>query len=221
MCWNQYVSINTFVFGVFVLLLVAFNNQYSSYKIEFFKNPYAYFFVLSVISMQFIEFLLWRNMNNPLINNIVSTLGLIILAFQPFTSILLINNIKLRNNLLTIYSVPALLYLIYTMYSTNIHTEISKKSGHLVWYWNDPNLSLLHILIISLFYLIFLFFPMIYNKYYSFLTFLFIFLVLKYYYYKDQSAESLWCFFGNIMMLVFLIQILIVLPFKEIFSTNK
>lgn len=221
MCWNQYVSINTFVFGVFVLLLVAFNNQYSTYKIEFFKNPYAYFFVLSVISMQFIEFLLWRNMNNPLINNIVSTLGLIILALQPFTSILLIKNIKLRNNLLTIYSVPALLYLIYTMYSTNIHTEISKKSGHLVWYWNDANLSLLHILIISLFYLVFLFFPMIYNKYYSFLTFLFIFLVLKYYYDKDKSAESLWCFFGNIMMLVFLIQILIVMPFKEIFSNNK
>jgi len=221
MCWNQYVSINTFVFGVFVLLLVAFNNQYSSYKIEFFKNPYAYFFVLSVISMQFIEFLLWRNMNNTLINNIVSTVGLIILALQPFTSILLINNIKLRNNLLAIYSVPALLYLIYTIYSTNIHTEISKKSGHLVWYWNDPNLSLLHILIISLFYLIFLFFPMIYNKYYAFLTFLFIFLVLKYYYDKDKSAESLWCFFGNIMMLVFLIQILIVMPFKEIFSTNK
>ncbi len=221
MCWNQYVSINTFVFGVFVLLLVAFNNQYSSYKIEFFKNPYAYFFVLSVISMQFIEFLLWRNMNNPLINNIVSTVGLIILALQPFTSILFINNIKLRNNLLAIYSVPALLYLIYTMYSTNIHTEISKKSGHLVWYWNDPNLSLLHILIISLFYLVFLFFPMIYNKYYAFLTFLFIFLVLKYYYDKDKSAESLWCFFGNIMMLVFLIQILIVMPFKEIFSTNK
>ena len=33
MCWNEYVSINTFIFGVFVLLLIAFNNKYSKYKI--------------------------------------------------------------------------------------------------------------------------------------------------------------------------------------------
>jgi hypothetical protein len=220
MCWNQYVSINTFIFGIFVLLLVAFNNQYSSYKIDFFKNPYAYFFVLSVISMQFFEFLLWRNINNPLINNIVSTFGLIILTLQPFTSLLLINDIKLRNNLLTIYSVPTLLFLIYTIYTTNIHTEISKLS-HLSWYyWTNSNVPLLNILAL-IFYLIFLFFPLIYNKYYQTLVFLFIFLVIKYYYDKDRSANSLWCFFVNIIMLYFLAQILLVLPFNEMTSNKK
>jgi hypothetical protein len=219
MCWNQYVSINTFVFGIFVLLLVAFNNQYSSYKIDFFKNPYAYLFMLSVISMQFIEFLLWRNMNNPLINNIVSTLGLILLAIQPFTSLLLITDIKLRNNLLTIYSVPTLLFLIYTIYSTNIHTEIS-KSGHLVWYWTNSKVPLLDILAL-IFYLIFLFAPIIYNKYYTALTFLFVFFVIKYYYDKDGSANSLWCFFVNIMMLYFLAEILLMLTFNEMISNKK
>jgi hypothetical protein len=220
MCWNQYVSINTFAFGIFVLLLVAFNNQYSSYKIEFFKNSYAYLFVLSVISMQFIEFLLWRNINNPLINNIVSTFGLIILTLQPFTSLLLINDIKLRNNLLTIYSVPTLLFLIYTIYTTNIHTEISKLR-HLSWYyWTNSNVPLLNILAL-IFYLIFLFLPLIYNKYYQTLVFLFIFLVIKYYYYKDRSANSLWCFFVNIVMLYFLIKILLVLPFNEMVSNKK
>jgi hypothetical protein len=219
MCWNQYVSMNTFVFGIFVLLLVAFNNQYSSYKIEFFKNPYAYLFVLSVISMQFIEFLLWRNISNPLINNIVSILGLILLALQPFTSILLINNIKLRNSLLTIYSIPTLLFVIFTIYSTNIHTEIS-KSGHLVWYWTNSKVPLLDILAL-IFYLIFLFFPIIYNRYYQGLLFLLIFFVIKYYYDKDGSANSLWCFFVNIMMLNFLIRILIMLPFNEMISNKK
>ena len=43
MCWNEYVSINTFVFGIFVLLLIAFNNKHSQYKIIEFQNPYAYF----------------------------------------------------------------------------------------------------------------------------------------------------------------------------------
>jgi len=219
MCWNQYVSINTFVFGIFVLLLVSFNNQYSSYKIDFFKNPYAYIFVLSVISMQFVEFLLWRNMNNPLINNIVSTLGLILLALQPFTALLLINDIKLRNKLLIIYSIPTLIFLIYTIYITNIHTEIS-KSGHLVWYWTNSKVPLLDTLAL-IFYLIFLFFPIIYNKYYQAILFLLMFFVIKYYYDKDGSASSLWCFFVNIIMLYFLAQILLMLPFNEIITNNK
>jgi hypothetical protein len=63
MCWNEYVSINTFVFGIFVLLLIAFNNKYSKYKIIEFENPYTYFFMVSFISMQFIEFILWRNLH--------------------------------------------------------------------------------------------------------------------------------------------------------------
>lgn len=216
MCWNQYVSINTFVFGIFVLLLVAFNNKYSTYKIDFFKNPYAYLFIISVITMQFYEFLLWRNINNTTINKIVSILGLILLALQPFTSLLLIEKISLRNTLLSIYSIPALLYLIYTISTTNIHTTIS-KSRHLAWQWTNPKSQLLNIGVL-IFYLIFLFFPMIYNKYYKALILLLLFILLKYYYQKNGSANSLWCFSVNIVMLYFLIQILLVLPFNEIFK---
>jgi hypothetical protein len=219
MCWNQYVSINTFVFGIFVLLLVAFNNKYSSYKIDVFKNAYAYLFMLSVISMQFLEFLLWRNINNPLINQIVSTLGLILLALQPFTSLLLINDIKLRNKLLGIYSVSSLIFLLYTIYSTKIHTKIS-KAGHLAWYWTNSKVPLLN-MIALIFYLIFLFFPIMYNKYYTIIAFLFIFFVIKYYYDKDGSANSIWCFFVNIIMLYFLAQILLILPFNEMVSNKN
>jgi hypothetical protein len=219
MCWNQYVSINTFAFGIFVLLLVAFNNKYSSYKIAFFNNPYAYLFILSVISMQFFEFLLWRNIDKPVINNIVSTLGLILLALQPFTSLLLINDIKLRNKLLGIYSVPSLVFLLYNMYSTNIRTKIS-KSGHLTWYWTNSKVPLLD-MVALIFYLIFLFFPIMYNKYYSAIGFLFIFFLIKYYYDKDGSANSLWCFFVNIIMLYFLGQILLILPFNEMVSNKN
>jgi hypothetical protein len=169
--------------------------------------------------MQFFEFLLWRNINNPLINNIVSTFGLILLAIQPFMSLLLINNIKLRNNLLFIYSVPTLIFLIYTISTTNIHTKIS-KSGHLAWYWTNSNVPLLDIFAL-IFYLIFLFFPVIYNKYYTVLLFLLVFFIIKHYYDKDKSSNSLWCFFVNIIMLYFLAQILLVLPLNEIVSNKK
>ena len=70
MCWNQYVSLNTFIFSVFVLLLIAFNNKYSNYKLNEFKSIYVYFFIMSFALMQFIEFILWRNLNNQLINDI-------------------------------------------------------------------------------------------------------------------------------------------------------
>lgn len=220
MCWNQYVSINTFVFGIFVLLLVRFNNSFSSYKIDFFKNNYAYFFILSVITMQFLEFLLWRNINNTLINKILSIFGLILLALQPFTSILLIqDNNQFRDKLLTIYTIPAVIFLIYTIYTTNIHTTIS-KFGHLAWQWTNNKIPFLNFIVL-IFYLIFLFFPLMYNKYYTPFIFLIIYLILKYYYYTDGSANSLWCFSLNIIMLYFLIQILITLPLNEMTSFKK
>lgn len=43
---------------------------------------------------------------------------------------------------------------------------------------------------------------------------------VKYYYDKDGSANSLWCFSVNSVMLYFLIQILFVLPFNEINLKN-
>jgi len=220
MCWNQYVSINTFAFGVFVLLLIAFNNHYSSYKIEFFVNKYAYFFILSIVTMQFIEFLLWRNINNTSINNFVSTLGLILLCVQPFASLLLIENSKLRNKLVMLYVIPTFVFLAYTIFTTNIHTVISKL-GHLNWNWTNNNLTPYMNYIILFFYLIFLFFPVIYIKHYEVLIFLIVYFILKYYYINDGSANSLWCFSINIIMLYFLIQILLILPFKEITSNKK
>jgi hypothetical protein len=222
MCWNQYVSINTFVFGIFVLLLIAFNNKYSNYKIEFFNNIYAYLFVLSVISMQFIEFVLWRNLNNIRMNRIFSILGLLLLAIQPFGSLLLIHNIYLRNILLTIYSIPTLIYLIYNIHNSNIHTTIS-KCGHLHWHWNSTFFNKPFInFVVVLFYLFFMLFSFLYNKLYLlFLFVLLLFLILKYYYYKDDTSGSLWCFYVNIIMVYLLCVILFKEPFNELTRSKK
>ena len=42
MCCNQYVSLNTFVFSAFVLLLIVYNNKYSPYKIEELNSWYKF-----------------------------------------------------------------------------------------------------------------------------------------------------------------------------------
>jgi len=217
MCWNQYVSINTFVFGIFGLLLIFFNNKYSSYKIDVFNNSYAYLFMLSFIFMQLFEFILWRNLDDQLINKIVSTMGFILLCIQPIASLLLLKNIELRNQLLTIYSIPVFTFAIYNIFTTNIHTVLS-PSGHLSWKWTFYKNGLLQWLVVP-FYLFFLFFSLLYNKYYKSLLILFLYFIIIYYFGKDGSSGSIWCLSVNSIILYFVLQILIVMPFNEI--TNK
>ncbi len=219
MCWNQYVSINTFVFGIFGLLLIAFNNKYSSYKLEVFNNNYAYLFMLSFIFMQLFEFILWRNYNNLTINNITSILGFLLLTIQPIASLLLLTNISLRNQLLTVYSIPAIIFIIYNLFNAKIHTILS-PSGHLAWKWTFYNeRDKLTDFIVKIFYLFFLFFAPIYNKYYKSLALLFLYMLFIYYLGNDGSSGSIWCLTVNLIILYFVLQILVVMPFNEM--TNK
>lgn len=216
MCWNQYVSINTFVFGIFGLLLIAFNNKYSTYKIEVFKNPYAYLFMLSFIFMQLFEFILWRNLDNFTINNIVSILGFLLLSIQPIASLLLITNIPLRNKLLVIYLIPAIIFVIYNLIHTKIHTIVS-PCGHLAWKWTFYNNTFIDT-IVKLFYLFFLFYAPLYNKYYKSLIILCLYIIFINYFYKDGSDGSIWCLSVNIIILYFVLQILVVMPYNEIIT---
>ncbi len=64
MCWNQHVSLNTFLFSSFILILIIYNNKYTQYKIKELNNVWIYVFFFSFISMQLIEFFIWRNINN-------------------------------------------------------------------------------------------------------------------------------------------------------------
>ena len=218
MCWNQYVSINTFMFGIFVLCLIFFNNKYSSYKLPVFKNPYVYLFLLSVILMQLVEYVLWRNINNKVINRIFSTLGLLLLVVQPMASLCLLSNISLRNKLLLWYSIPAILFFMYNIFATNIHTEVSPLN-HLVWKWTVSRNSMFDNFV-KLYYLFFLFFALMYNGYYKSLFFLFLYVVLIYYFGKEGSSGSVWCLCVNLMMLYFMLNILVIMPYKEIIANH-
>lgn len=211
MCINSQTSITTFLFGFFVLLLIYFNNVYSSHKIKEFNNNYSYFFIMSFITMQLFEFLLWENINNIFINNIISTLGLLLLAIQPIASLTLLNDsqIILRNKLITIYSIPACLYILYQILTNHVNTSISKK-GFLKWNWTfDKNIYIRSF--IYIFYLYFLYFSLISNKYYNeIIITLPLFLIMYYFFYKDGSAGSLWCLSVNLIMLYYLIKLIII-----------
>jgi hypothetical protein len=212
MCWNQYVSLNTFVFSAFALLLIVYNNKYSPYKIEELNSVYAYFFLMSFFTMQLIEFFLWRNLNDKSLNKLFSILGALLLLFQPVASLMLVKDIDLRNKLVMLYSIPAFSYFIYKVSTRDFLTEVT-RSGHLKWDWIHLNGNK-QILFIG--WLFFLFFSILYNKLYLGFTYTVALLLISLYSYtKEGSFGSLWCWSINSVMLFYVIKLLVILPYKE------
>ena len=213
MCWNQYVSINTFIFSVFVLLLIIYNNKYSPYKIKEFDNIYKYIFLMSFFTMQLIEFFLWRNLNNKSLNKIFSILGQLLLILQPVASIMLIKEITLRNKMLLTYSIPAFSYFIYEVNRKDFITTIA-KNGHLKWDW--INLYSGYNKLLLLFWLFFLFSGLFVNKHYPGLLFAIALLIITYYSYNSYGTfGSLWCWSINSLMIFYAIKLLVLIPYGE------
>ena len=209
MCWNESVSLNTFLFSSFVLVLIIYNNSYTKYKIQGLNNTWMYILIASFVFMQLIEFFIWRNIKNQFYNNIFSILGLLLLFVQPIASIMLLQNIELRNSLLASYLLVATPYSIYEFSTRHIHTVVSKL-GHLKWsIFQDLS-------IVWVGWLFFFLFSFVYNKNWSGLLFVFITLVISVLNYKnDQSIGSTWCWIVNSVMIYYAIYLLLYLPFLE------
>ena len=162
--------------------------------------------------MQLIEFFLWRNLNNPRLNNLFSIMGSLLLIIQPIASLLILKDDNLKYKLITIYSLVAFSYFIYQNYDHKMITIVS-KSGHLAWKWAEFSgyTKILYLLwFVTAFYSLFV------NKYYEAIIYAFILIFISYYsYHKDGSAGSLWCWSLNSIMLYYAFKLLIWLPFKE------
>ena len=213
MCWNQYVSLNTFTFSTFVLMLIAYNNKYTPYKIHELNNIFAYIFLMSFIAMQLIEFFLWRNLNNKDMNRKLSIAGALLLMVQPIASLLMLKNEFTRNALLTTYTIPAFAYFIYKVITQrNFNTTVT-PTGHLRWNWLNQDKNKL----LGLIWFFFLYFSVFSNKqYYTAGGITLALLAISYYSYsKEGSYGSLWCWSINSLMIYYAIKLLIVLPYKE------
>jgi hypothetical protein len=209
MCWNENVSLNTFLFSSFVLLLIFYNNTYTQYKIKHFNSVWDYFFFISFISMQLIEFFIWRNINNTFYNHIFSTMAALLIFIQPVISLMLLPDISLRNNLLVTYSVFFIPYFIYKFITNNMKSQISNK-GHLVWLFFDTNMLLFFG------WLFFFLFSFFYTRSVPTLIFGIVLFFISYYnYYKDNTIGSMWCWVVNSSMIFYAFYLLFYLPFCE------
>ena len=213
MCWNEHVSINTFLTTIFVLLLIAYNNSTSQYKIKEFDNKYLYIFTFVIVSMQFVEFVLWRNLKNTKVNELFSKIGLFALVLQPFASLMLIKNVSERKNMILFYGIPASIYFLYNLIFHKFRT-LQDTNGHLIWDWTER--SNITKYITSPFWLFFFYYGLLSSGLYFLSIASFILFIIMYYnYYTYGSSGSMWCWVVNIIMLYYLAKIVIYLPYKE------
>ena len=142
MCYNATVSLNTFIFGVSVAILAHYTKIIPYYVI---------LILLSITSMQLLEYFAWTYYDNPLINKILSLIGLFIIFIQ----VLLLNyyypDPKTSKILLSFMFIFILLFLIFEFRNVNFSMK-KGKNKHLIWYWLD--LPIIWIIIGITFYLI-------------------------------------------------------------------
>jgi hypothetical protein len=209
MCWNAAVSLNTFLFSSFVLVLIIYNNSFTKYKIQELNNKWMYLFIASFVFMQLIEFFIWKNINNKFYNNIFSICALLLLAVQPIVSLMLLSNEQMRNLLLIAYLLLAIPFSIYEFSTLHISSAIS-EGGHLRWKFF--NMTPIFILVWLFFYLI----SFVYDKKWFGLFFAIIILIIAFINYeKDNTIWTMWCWGVNSVMIYYAAYLLIYLPFLE------
>ena len=209
MCWNAAVSLNTFLFSIFVLLLIIYNNSFTQYKIHHLNSFWMYLFFASFIFMQLIECFIWRNINNKFYNNIFSTIAALLITVQPIASLMLLSNIPLRNTLLLTYTATAIPYFIYKATTLTMQSIVSNK-GHLTWIFFN------HEPVVFIWWLFFFLFSLVYEGFLFGFLFGFLSMCIFFYNYaNDLSAGSMWCWVVNSMMIYYAACLLIYLPFSE------
>ena len=210
MCWNEHVSLNTFLFSSFVLLLIIYNNSFTKYKIQELNNPFIYLFIASFVFIQLIEFFIWKNINDKFYNNIFSIMATLLILLQPVASILILSNIRLRNTLLFLYLLLAIPFSIYKFSTRYVHSVIS-KSGHLDWKFVETTPIILMI------WLFFFLFSIIYEKKWIGVIFAIVTLLISFINHKNEATVvgSMWCWVVNSIMIYYAFYLLIYLPFLE------
>lgn len=205
MCWNEHVSLNTYLFSIGMLGLMIYNNEYTPYKIEGF-NIYWYFFILSFCTMQLIEYFLWTHLTNKKLNYIFSVLGQCLVAIQPIVSLFLLTNVRLRQIMIFLYSI--FVSIIFVTHKQIFKTTI--ENGHLKWTWVPIHTYLYFI------WMFFLMFSFVINQYFiAIFAAIFLFIIT---YTSNGTGGSLWCWSINFSMIFYAIYLLIFMPLQELNS---
>jgi hypothetical protein len=202
MCFNYQVSLFTFTIGtIFSIILFFYGNP--KYKIE---NKISGVFFIFISCIQLMDFLFWIDIDNKYgINKWTTILGPILNVGQPTILYLL------KMYLMPVISFSPfslfvmwmnLLYFAYFVYFYISFIRCGKMTtstehGHLKWPWIQFSNPLFYLVVfaLNLFYL----FDFKYALTLFTITYFFLFISYKYFYY---NAGELWCFFGSFIPLI-------------------
>jgi len=194
MCWNESVSLNTFIFGTFAVAFAHYNNI-----IPFWEA----IGIMSFVSMQLIEYFTWRNLKNKDINSLLSKLGLGLVFIQP----LLVNTYLLPQNMVYIFvglyaSFVALTFTVfYPIQDINFSMQ-KAANGHLAWNWLKIPTFLFII------WLCFLIWPLQYSNYYIRFILTVASAGVIYYLYKSSNTwGSMWCWIVNAISFILIAKV--------------
>ena len=210
MCWNKEVSLNTFLFSSFVFLLILYNNKYTFYKIPEFDRFWLRIFMAIVILIQLVEYFIWTNIDNIFYNKLFTNIALLIIFCQPITTIMNIDNEKIKKILFISYLALIIPFVVLN-YNKNIYSTISPNK-HLNW--NLINHENKFTKIIGLAWIFFFLFPLFYQKQqFGFLFGILTLLIISYNFINDNTIESMWCWIVNSIMIYYAGYLLFYLPF--------
>ena len=201
MCWNAEVSLQSFAIG-FTIVLLAYSQGMS------FSTA---LFCMTIVFMQLIEYIVWKNIDNAEINYQASRWANFLLWLQPVASILTLS---------VFWQIPLLLgYMFLTLLGKAFETSSLREkyrmfpgeNKHLVWNWLQKDMYTS----ISLFvYFLFLLLPLLLSGQWTILLLALSTLGLSLYsFWKDNTWGSMWCWIVNYLVVgVSFQQILVAKP---------
>jgi hypothetical protein len=190
MCWNQTVSLNTFLFSFFAVCF-AILNKTLTYK--------QGLFFMSFVSIQLVEYFTWKNLDNATRNRLLSQIALLLIILQPLLLIFSEYKGKNKNVLMSVY----LIFALFVLFTQKIDYSMNKASnGHLAWNWLNFSMW------VTLTWFFFYFFTYVYNKeYFKFILYILVVCLIYYTYYKTKTWGSLWCWIANIISFYLILSI--------------
>lgn len=187
MCWNESVSMNTFIFSTFVVVFSYFNNV---------LDIYQSLLLFSISCMQLVEFFIWRNIKNTRKNIFYSKIAEMLLVSQPVFSLLTIQNQAIKYGTVALYVLFLCVNAMLKKGNNKYKKTTIGKNGHLRWNWLSSNP------IVVVVYLVCLLVPILFWK----KSFIFVIvtatLIASFVLFgKDGTWGSLWCWTSNFIAL--------------------
>ncbi len=148
-------------------------------------------------------------------NKLLSKIAMCLIIIQHLSIISLITNLKIRYVMFSLYLFFIINFIIYYSYTNNTYqfnTYIA-NNGHLSWDWmNYKGYENIWIFIWLLFYIIPAF---TINNFLLSLFILVSLFVSLFFYFKQNTFGTMWCWSSNLFLIYFVIDILLIKPFCE------